>query len=137
MSVSFLLVTEAVAQMCSVKKVFLEISQNSQENTCARASFFIKLRNLEIRTHPNSTFNIPNSLALTFTRLPAGLRHLRDYIFGHKFRNLLSLIYDCVEATKITKRCLLHGSDSYMKGSPSRKILQKLTQISDIWTTVH
>ena len=25
---------EAVAQRCSVKKVFLEISQNSQENTC-------------------------------------------------------------------------------------------------------
>ena len=32
--------TEAVAQWCSVKKVFLEISQNSQENTCARDSFF-------------------------------------------------------------------------------------------------
>ena len=28
--------------MCSVKKVFLEISQNSQENTCARVSFLIK-----------------------------------------------------------------------------------------------
>ena len=27
---------EAVPQTCSVKKVFLEISQNSQENTCAR-----------------------------------------------------------------------------------------------------
>ena len=27
--------TEAVAQRCSVKKVFLEISQNSQENACA------------------------------------------------------------------------------------------------------
>ena len=26
--------------MCSVKKVFLKISQNSQENTCARESFF-------------------------------------------------------------------------------------------------
>ena len=25
---------EAVVQRCSVKKVFLEISQNSQENTC-------------------------------------------------------------------------------------------------------
>ena len=25
--------------MCSVKKVFLKISQNSQENTCARVSF--------------------------------------------------------------------------------------------------
>ena len=32
---------EAVAQRCSVKKVFLEISPNSQENTCARASFLI------------------------------------------------------------------------------------------------
>ena len=29
-------------QRCSVKKVFLEISWNSQENTCARASFLIK-----------------------------------------------------------------------------------------------
>ena len=36
--------SEAVVQMCSVKKVFLEISQNSQENTCTRASFLIKLQ---------------------------------------------------------------------------------------------
>ena len=36
--------TEAVVQMCSVKKVFLEISQNLQENTCARVSFLIKLQ---------------------------------------------------------------------------------------------
>ena len=36
--------SEAVVQRCSVKKVFLEISQNSQENTCARASFLIKLQ---------------------------------------------------------------------------------------------
>ena len=35
--------TEAVARRCSVKKVFLEISQNSQENTCGRVSFLIKL----------------------------------------------------------------------------------------------
>ena len=34
---------EAVAQRCSVKKMFLEISQNSQASTCARASFLIKL----------------------------------------------------------------------------------------------
>ena len=36
--------TEAVAQRCSVNKMFLEISQNSQENTCARLSFLIKLQ---------------------------------------------------------------------------------------------
>ena len=34
---------EAVVRRCSVKKVFLKISQNSQENTCSRVSFFIKL----------------------------------------------------------------------------------------------
>ena len=35
---------EAVAQRCSVKKVFLEILQNSRENTCARVSCLIKLQ---------------------------------------------------------------------------------------------
>ena len=38
----WLLLQEAVAYRCSVKKIFLEISQNSQENTCARISFLIK-----------------------------------------------------------------------------------------------
>ena len=36
--------SELVVQMCSVKKAFLEISQNSQENTCTRISFLIKLQ---------------------------------------------------------------------------------------------
>ena len=31
---------------CSVKNMFLEIPQNSQENTCARVSFLIKLQAL-------------------------------------------------------------------------------------------
>ena len=35
---------EAVAQRRSVKKVFLEMSQNSQENTCVTVSFLIKLQ---------------------------------------------------------------------------------------------
>ena len=38
------LARSTVAQRCSVKKVFLEISQNSQENTCARVSFLITLQ---------------------------------------------------------------------------------------------
>ena len=33
---------EAVVQKCSVKREFLEISQNAQENTCTRVSFLIK-----------------------------------------------------------------------------------------------
>ena len=38
--------SDAVAQRCSVKNVFLEILQNSQENTCTRVSFLIKLHAL-------------------------------------------------------------------------------------------
>ena len=38
------IIPEAIVQRCSVKKVFLEISENSQENTCTRVSFLIKLR---------------------------------------------------------------------------------------------
>ena len=51
--------TEAVAQRCSVKKLFLEISQNSQENSCARdwhmcfpVNFAKFLRTPFYRTHP-------------------------------------------------------------------------------------
>ena len=35
---------EAVVQKCPVKKVFWKISQNSQENTCSRVPFLIKLQ---------------------------------------------------------------------------------------------
>ena len=35
---------EAVVKRCSAKNVFLEISQNSQENFCASVSFLIKLQ---------------------------------------------------------------------------------------------
>ena len=34
--------TEEVVRMCSIEKVFLKISPNSQENTYARASFLIE-----------------------------------------------------------------------------------------------
>ena len=36
---------------CSVKKVFLEISQNSQEKTCARVFFLIKLQTSGLRSY--------------------------------------------------------------------------------------
>ena len=44
-TVSIHLVTfQKQPQRCSVKKVFLEILKNSQENTCASDSFLIKLQ---------------------------------------------------------------------------------------------
>ena len=63
-------------QSCSVKKMFLEISQNSQENTCARDSFLKKLQDycnfikkealayfeehLSYRTPPGDCFWLPH-----------------------------------------------------------------------------
>ena len=38
--------TKAVVQRCSLRKVLLEISQNSQQNTCAKACNFIKKETL-------------------------------------------------------------------------------------------
>ena len=43
-SVSYRKTSGTVTRRCSVKKVSLTISQNSQGNTCARVSFLIKLR---------------------------------------------------------------------------------------------
>ena len=43
---TYLLKNRSNHERCSIKKVFLEISQNSQENTCARVSFLIKLQAL-------------------------------------------------------------------------------------------
>ena len=40
--------TKAATRTVLYKKVFLEISQNSQENTSARASFLIKLQALDL-----------------------------------------------------------------------------------------
>ena len=42
--ISSLKFIKAVDQRCSAKKVFLEISQNSKENTSVRVSFLIKLQ---------------------------------------------------------------------------------------------
>ena len=39
---------EVVVRRRSMKKGFLEISQNSQENTCARVAFLIKLQGLQL-----------------------------------------------------------------------------------------
>ena len=45
---------EAAVQKCSVKKLFLEISQNSQENACAIVFFSIKLKTSGLFSHQTS-----------------------------------------------------------------------------------
>ena len=69
-SITFL-TPEAVTQRCSVRKVFLEISQNSQENTFAKVSFLIKLQAL---------FSFSSCFPVNFAKLlrtPSVTEHLR------------------------------------------------------------
>ena len=47
-SITLLLFKGAVSRRCSIKKVFFEILQNLQGNTCARVSFLIKLQGLQL-----------------------------------------------------------------------------------------
>ena len=49
LSSKFIVNAEAVTQRCSVKKLFSEVSQNSQENTCTRVTFSIKLQGLGLQ----------------------------------------------------------------------------------------
>ena len=50
-----LLISEAVVQSCTVKNMFLEISQNSQERTCARVSFLIQLQSSNLLLYLKKT----------------------------------------------------------------------------------
>ena len=57
---------------CSVKKVFLEILQNSQENTCVRVSFLIKLQ-ASAYLHTLVTYfsiNIAKCVVVTILHIP-------------------------------------------------------------------
>ena len=61
---------EGVVQRCSLRKVFLKISQNSQENTCVRLPFLIKLQANNKNTFFIINFEHISNLFLVFFLLP-------------------------------------------------------------------
>ena len=81
-----------VAQTCSVKKVYLEISRNSQENTCTRVSFLIKLRPATLLKqrlwHGCFSMNFAKFLRTPF--LTEHLRWLLLFLFSYR-SNVLKL----------------------------------------------
>ena len=64
---------EAVIQRCSVKKAFLKILQNLQENPCARVSFLIKLQLKKGLWHRCFPVNIAKFLRILFLKLEPSL----------------------------------------------------------------
>ena len=90
-------VSEAVARWCSVKKVFLEISQNLQENTCVRV-FFNKVAGLRPATLLKKSLwhrCFPVNFA-KFLRKPFFKEHLRWLILQFKsnmYESFIELIH--------------------------------------------
>ena len=80
---------------------------------CSPSYKLFRKRILEfIRPQPNSIFNVPNSLGLTYlTRLRVGLSHLREHKFRHNFRDSLNPICNCGSGIESTKHYLLHCSN--------------------------
>ena len=72
-------ISDAVVQRCSVKKVFSKVSQNSQENICARVSFLIKFSCEFCETFKNSFFHRTSLVAASVM-----------YTLGHNFSTLKS-----------------------------------------------
>ena len=78
---------EAVVQRCSIKKVLLEILQNSQKNTCARAPFLIKLQALP--------WNFIKKETLAQMFLCEFCEFLRRPFLTEHLRWLLLVLYKC------------------------------------------
>ena len=86
----FLPWAEAIARRCSVKKVFLEILQNSQENACARVSFLNKFQGWGLKIikksfwHSCSPVNFAKFLRTSFWQNTSG----RLLLPGNSVENL-------------------------------------------------
>ena len=76
---------KTVAKRCSVKKKFLEISQNSQENTCARVAYCI-LQNISHAKYSCEIFrNLPHDYVNCCF-------DIRLWFFAHKRRQRKKII---------------------------------------------
>ena len=101
-----ILMAEAVSKRCSFKKVFLEISLNSKENTGARVTFLTKLQVLD----PSFFFN-----------KVAGLRP------AILLKETLAQVFPC-EFCEISKNIF-----SYRTPTAAASVIDKLSQPCDLF----
>ena len=137
---------KAVVQRCSVKKVFLNISQNSQENTCARFSFLIKLQTWCLQFYYKRDCHrcFPVNFAI-FLRTPFFYRTPLVAAYGNDlfFQFLFCWTTGNADLKKymvrfaLTSRCLLHFAktrDERNLLSPPRMFYRKVTNNFKILT---
>ena len=79
---------------CSVKKVFLEISQNSQESSCAKVSFFNKF----LKRDSNTGVFLLNFVRNFYKHIFSILLHLVEHLWLREtvVSNVIGTCYDVV-----------------------------------------
>ena len=77
-----LLLREAATGGVLWKKVFLKISQNSQENTCARFSFLIKLQASSLSAGCNHDDSLEDDCCVLFFKLKFLIPTLRHILYS-------------------------------------------------------
>ena len=98
--------TEAVARRCFVKKVFLNISQSSQENTCVRVPFVIKLQAWSLKSTSSLKERLWYRCFPVNLRTPFLTEHLRWLLLWTVVTVAYLVYYDTLlqNVTDITKR---------------------------------
>ena len=91
---TFSMCSEAVTQRCSVKKVFLEISQNSQENTCGPKPATLLKKKLWHRCFPVNFAKFLRTPFLTeYLRWLLLYVHITLFPFSHHFCETLTITF--------------------------------------------
>ena len=111
-------VAKAVAQRCSVEKVLLEISQNAQENTCARVSFpsTIDSNNTFIKSS-NSLNPLPNIPP------PKSVNPIKSSAHQPPTRNVANSYSDVIMPNK---KDIVLFADSILRGMKMKAINSKI-----------
>ena len=78
-----ILLSEAVTHRYTVKKVFLKFLQNSQDNTCVRVSFLIKLQAFVKKETLAQVFSFEFCKISKFLRTHFLTKHLRWLLLSH------------------------------------------------------
>ena len=116
-------------QRCSIKKVFLEISQISQENTCARVSFLIKLR---------ASGNLINLFSCEFCEISKSTFFSVDTRRGFKSIRRLYDVGDVVYVLQTLKRRQVStGFIEHLWRTASIDLICSFVEIVTMVTSVH
>ena len=109
-------------QLASLKTLFIHYQWNKLYSNIRSSSYkLFRKRILEfVRPRPNFILMSLTLLLTDLTRLRIGLSHLREYKFRHYFWDSLNPIYNCSNAIKSTKRCLLLEFQEWKAAPPAK-----------------